>query len=315
MALEPGKFELNQDSHNQIVKNLMRRTKQLTPESVSQGGAWYKSGNQDAEYLGGQFGGGTLGASSAIAKLSASTDWNKNRMMGLQLPKLDDHATKLIHRSTEIGREMRGEGRSAEEISGETRALRARAGLSGTPLSLQTSDNISAALRVRDNEVDHPLDVFNLKKNGSNKTRDFALALNSAGTHPAAVIDTHAYDAAMDSYHIPYGTGNTHLAKAGVYSFMQNAYADAHQKALKSKLVPEGTSLSDFQAMHWMHQINNKVQVNAKAARTANANITITGNLLKNNPDLDPAKHGLEPISLRTAQLDAFGSGSSDGRK
>jgi hypothetical protein len=61
MALEPGKFELNQDSHNQIVKNLMRRTKQLTPESVSQGGAWYKSGNQDAEYLGGQFGGGTLG--------------------------------------------------------------------------------------------------------------------------------------------------------------------------------------------------------------------------------------------------------------
>jgi len=311
MALEPGKFELNDVSHKQIVNNLIHRTKQLTPESVSQGGAWYKSGNQDAEYLSSQFGGGTLGASSAIAKLSASTDWNKNRMMGLQLPNIDDRSTKLIHRSAEIGKEMRSEGRSADEIKGATSALRRRAGLPGTPLSLQTSDNISAALKVRDDEVDHPLDIFKIKKNGSNKTPDFAMALATAGHHPAAVIDTHAYDAAMNSYHIPYGTGNTHLAKAGVYSFMQNAYADAHQKALKQKLVPEGTSLSDFQAMHWMHQINNKVQVNAKAARSANANITITGNLLRNNPEFDPANHGLAPISLRTAHLDAFREGAN----
>jgi hypothetical protein len=192
----------------------------------------------------------------------------------------------------------------------ESKTLRARAGLTGTPLHLQTTANILDALKVRNNEVD-PMDVFKEKPNYSRKTSDFSYTLESGGAHPFATIDTHAYDAAMDNYHIPYDTGNNHMKKAGVYNFMQNVYAHAHAQALKQNLIPSDTTVADFQAMHWMHHINNKIKVNPLAARTAKANITQTGNLLSTHPELDPSTHGLAPIILRSAH---FTTGSGEGR-
>jgi hypothetical protein len=294
--LEPGKFEQTPEVRSQLVANLIARTKQFTPETVSAGKEWYKSGQRDSAYLGEKFGTSTLSGAAALAKLSSGTDWNKNRMMGMQLLTVNDRATSLIHR--------------AAEISGDkehTQNLRRRAGLPGTPLDLQTNSNISAALKVRDNNVSDPMSIFKIKKNTSNKTPDFAQALATGGQYDKPVIDTHAYDAALDSHHIIYNTGNKHLAKAGTYGFLQGAYAEAHAHSLKHSLIPSDTTVSDYQAMHWTHQINQKVNVNPRAATTAKATETQTKRLLDENPQFNPETHGLSALTLRRK---AFEEGS-----
>jgi hypothetical protein len=232
-------------------------------------------------------------------------------MMGLQTLKLDDKAVNLLQRGQTIGKEMKAEGKTPEDIKAATTALRARAGLPGTPLNLQTNDNIVKALQVRNNEVANPLDIFSNKANGPRKTRDFTETLATGGDHSHATIDTHAYDAALNNYHIEYGIGNKHLKKAGVYNFMQNAYATAHAHALKKNLIPSDTTIADYQAMHWVHHINNKVKVNPRAAATAESSVTQTTNLLNRYPDLDPVTHGLKPIITRNQHFD---TGSVEGR-
>jgi hypothetical protein len=296
--VEAGKFEQTPEVRSQLVSNLVARTKQFTPETISAGKEWYKSGQKDSAYLGEKFGGSTLSGAAALAKLSSGTDWNKNRMMGLQLIHVDDKATSLIHRAAEITGDKE-----------HTKNLRRRAGLPGTPLDLQTNTNISAALKVRDNEVSDPMSIFKINKNTSNKTPDFAHALATGGSHDKPVIDTHAYDAALDSHHIIYGTGNTHLAKAGTYGFLQGAYTEAHAHSLKHGLIPSDTTVSDYQAMHWTHQINAKVNTNPRAAATAKASETQTRNLLNKNPQFNPETHGLSALTLRRK---AFEEGSGN---
>lgn len=296
--IEAGKFDQTPEIHSQLVANLVKRTKQFTPDTVSSGKEWYRSGQRDSDFLGKGFGRDTLSGAAALAKLSASTDWNKNRMMGMQLLHVNDKSTGLIHRAAEISREAGPE---------QTKTLRRRAGLPGTPLDLQSSANISSALKVRDNEVSDPMEIFKINKNKSNKTSDFAHALATGGHYDKPVIDTHAYDAALDDHHIIYGTANTHLGKAGTYKFMQGAYAEAHAHSLRHGLIPSDTTVSDYQAMHWLHQINTKVNVNPRAAATAKASETQTRNLLERNPQFDPAKHGLSSLSLRQR---AFQEGS-----
>lgn len=297
MKIEPGNFDLTPEVHKQLVRNLVKRTKEFTPESITAGKEWYPGGQEDSEYIGESAGTGRLGGAAILGKLSSGTEWGKNRMMGLQLLRISDKQQRLLTR--------------ASEMPGDAgKVLRQRAGLPGTPLNLQTTSNILDALKVRNKDVE-PLDVFKEKPTGSRKTSDFTKTLDTGGAHPFATIDTHAYDAALDNYHIKYGVGNEHLAKAGVYNFMQNVYAHAHAHALKHGLVPSDTTIADFQAMHWTHQINNKVKVNARAASTAKASITQTTNLLAENPGFDPAAHGLRPIVTRTEH---FAGGAGEGR-
>lgn len=311
MQVEPGNFDLTPEVHAQLVKNLTKRAKQFSPQSITAGKDWYVGGYEDSSYIGEQSGGSVLSGAAILGKLSAGTEWGKNRMMGLQLLGMSDRHANFIRRAHEIAKE--NDGKEAAT------ALRRRAGLPGTPLDLQSSMNIDSALRVRNKEYADPMDAFTIKPTGANKTPDFTMGLATAGQHHVPAIDTHAYDAAMDSYHITYGVANKHLAKKGVYNFMQNVYADAHKVALKHKLIPEGTTLPEFQAMHWVHHINNKVEVNAGAARTAKANVTQNANLLRNNPTLDPTVHGLRPLVTREvaspiSSNDHFSMGSAEGR-
>jgi hypothetical protein len=302
MKVEPGNFELTPEVHSHLVRNLLKRTKQFTPESVTAGKDWYPIGHEYSQHIGEESGAGTLGGAAILGKLSAGTEWNKNVLQGMQVLNVTDRQANLIRRASEISKE------SGEE---NAKQLRARAGLVGTPLNLQTSSNIDAAIKVRNKEVDNPMDVFTEKLSGARKTSDFTYSLASAGEHNAAPVDTHAYDAAMDDYHIPYGTGNNHMKKAGVYNFVQNVYADAHQKALKQGLVPEGTTLPDFQAMHWVHHINNKIKINKNAAKSAKAQTTQTVNLLAAHPDLNPAGKGLPALATRN---DHFYAGTGEGK-
>jgi hypothetical protein len=220
-------------------------------------------------------------------------------MQGLQLLDVTDRQRNLVTRALEI---QKSGGKD------EATALRRRI-FGGTPLGNANLLNVDAALRVRNKEVADPMDIFNIKKNTSNKTPDFAQAVATGGKNPSAVIDTHAYDAALDDYNIKYGTANTHLAKAGTYKFMQSVYSTAHAHALRKGLIPSDTTISDFQAMHWVHQINNKVSRNPSAARTAKATVTITNNLLENNPQWNPAGHGLAGVVTRAHHLKAFNEG------
>lgn len=313
MALEPGKFELTAENHKQLVANLLKRTKQFTPDSVKAGKEFYPSGQQDSEWLGKEIGGDTLSGAAILSKFSGGTDWNINRMQGIQFPTLDDRAEAQIRKIESTRAEMKAEGRPKLDITNTVKSIRAKAGLPGTPLGLAGSRELTAALDVRSG-AKSPLEIFNDRRK-SRKTPDFRDTLATGGQHTGAVIDTHAYDAALDSYHIPYGVGNQHLNKVGVYDFVQNAYAVAHQKALSRGLVPENTSLGDFQAMHWFHQINNKALVNQKANASAKAAITKIGNLLRNNPQTNPETKGLAPIVLsRQPHLAAFNGGMGEGR-
>jgi len=306
MTLEPGKFELTPENHAKLVSNLLKRTKEISPEHVAGGKTWYPEGQKDSSYIGQELSGRDTESGAAIlGKLSASTEWRVNRMMGLQIPTISDKQFGLIKKGAEISKEARSIKGSKEEAQpekdiakDETNQIRRVAGLGGTPLNNQTLENVHQALRVRNNEVENPMSIFTQKETGANKTPDFAKTLATGGKHNLAVIDTHAYDAALNSYHVPYGVANTHLAKKGVYSFLQNAYAEAHQKALKQKLIPEDTSVGDFQAMHWVHHNINKAKLNENAGRSAKAGDTRLVNLLKNNPHLNPASHGLSPIVI-----------------
>lgn len=299
----PGAFEQNSATHKALVRNLISRTKAFSPETIASGKNWYPSGQVDAQYLGDRMGRDALAGGAILGKLSGQTDWNVNRMQGLQVLDLTDRQGNMINRALEI--QKNGD-------KDEAAALRRRA-VGGTPLGNQNLPNLAAVLKVRNNEVEDPMSIFNIKKNTSNKTPEFALALATGGTHPAPVIDTHAYDAALDDYNIKYGTANDHLAKAGTYKFMQGVYTAAHAHALRHGLVPSDTTLSDFQAMHWVHQINNKVAVNPSAARSAKSAVSITNNLMEANPQWNPANHGLAAITTRAHHINAFNEGMGLG--
>jgi hypothetical protein len=289
-------------AHAKLVDNLLQRNHSFTPETISSGKSWYGSGQEDANYLGEKMGRDTLAGGAVIGKLSARTGWNANRMMGLQLLRVSDKQEGMVRRGAELVKEV---GPEAAE------GLKRRIGFKGTPLGGQSLENIDAALKVRSGEAKDPLSIFTIKNNGSsNKTSDFAVQLAEGGKHPNQVIDTHAYDAALDDYNIKYGTANKHLTKSGTYSFMQSVYNTAHAKALKAGLVPSDTTPAEYQAMHWVHQITNKPSFNASASRSAKAEITKTGNLLTNNPQDNPASHGLPPIVFRDPRSIAFNEGA-----
>lgn len=308
MALTPGNFELNQRNHNTIVKNLLKRTGELSPEAIKGGSSWYPSAQRDADFIGSESGQGTLSGAAVLGRLSPGQDWDLNRVMGIQTLHLDDKATAAIRTAAELPREK--DARLKELVKVERTRLRGVAGLPGTPLDAQTTDNIDKSLRVVSGGAD-PMSIFNIHPSKSRKVSDFALTIAAGGVHHDAVIDTHAYDAAMDSYTVPYNTGNDHMKKAGVYNFIQSAYARAHSEAIKRGMIPETMSMGDFQAAHWLHQKQGKQEVSARSSGTSRGTGGSLERMLAENPHLDPARLGLDPISSRSTH---FTTGTGEGR-
>lgn len=300
--------------HASLVRNLMKRTKEFTPETKASGGKWYGEAQADAAHFGDVTRTDITTGGAAIGRLSGGTEYNLNRLMALQIPRL----TPIQSRAVRTAGRLSAEGAPAEEV----RKVRTAGGLERTPLWHQSARMGLDALRLAHGEfAPEPTDVFGGRSTTSNKTLDFGLGVSTGGRHPSPPIDTHAYDAAHDSYQIPYGTAMSHTSKVGVYDAVQNAYASAHQKSLKAGLIPEDTTLADYQAMHWVHHIANKRVVNKRSATSAKAGETIIGNIVRHHPDLDPAKHGLPRLSTSQdlsgsviSRNQHFGIGSGEGR-
>lgn len=298
--LTPGAFELTQANHDQIVKNLLKRTRQFHKNTVQLGMEWYPSAQKDAKVIGED---NTQAGAAAISRLSGTRDYQRNRQMGLQLMSMD---------SGDIANLIASKDKSEEE----RKAIRTQI-LSGTPLNDQTSDNIIRAHNARTGLVE-PASIFNRSKRGSNKLPDFFVSVGSGGTDPTHFpIDTHAYDAALDNYHITYGVGNKHMKVAGVYPFLQSAYLAAHQKAIRQGLISKDTTPAQFQAIHWVHHQLGKAQVNSRSNTRMVQSSTQARATADKFPNLDPATRGLDPIptveELQT-RLGHFSTGISEGR-
>jgi hypothetical protein len=319
--LEPGKWQLDDNSKKQMVSNLLNRTRKFTPETVASGSKWYPTGQEDSRYLGEKFGSKTpeQSGAAALARLSPKQEWDINRMQGLQLLRTDDKAKSSLEKAVTVSKETRASIKGlpkeqaqpiVEKALEQTRSLRRKAGLAGTPLNEQSSDTIVRALRISHGEVSDPLghEVFPKKPaSAASKIEDFAHSLATGGKSHLFPVDFHAYDAAMDRTDLPADVGNAHMKTAGVYNHVQDAYREAHAHALRQNLIPSETTLGDFQAMHWIHHQGLKQSTNTRSGGRVTSGITRKLNYLKSNPDLDPVKHGLSPLNLGGFQVGADG--------
>lgn len=299
MAIVPGKWSPGKGSHQQMVKNLLDRARDFTPEHIAAGSGWYSLGQEDSDYIGGKAIGG-LGSvfhgSAILSKLSPQTHWEQNRMQALQVQTLDDHQIHLLRKSVE-------DPSMREEFLTKGR-------IQGTPLGDAPGKRVLAAVQLHLGEQ-APHAAFRKTNTGANKTHDFNQSLSSGGLH-GLTIDTHAYDAAMNTYNYEEGSpAQAHLSSGGVYQALQRAYLSAHKKALQSGLIPEGTTPAQFQAMIWVHHLDNKVRVNNKARGRLIWQDRRNREWQQTMPELDPANHGLPAMQFRS---DHFLAGASEGR-
>jgi hypothetical protein len=299
--VQPGKFELDQSAHKKLVQHLLDRTRAWTPDTLKMGRSWYPSGQQDSEYIGKEAGGNVSHGAAILAKLSPQTDWQMNRLKGLQVLSFGDKAAAKVHEAASL---------TGEENKPARDKLRAEAGLPGTPLNYTPTSDISHVLRMRD-EASSGEDAFtkanfpSLGTNMSTKVPDFGKSLATGGVHEKPPVDVHAYDAAVNTLTAATSVAHTHLNKAHVYNFVQSAYVKAHAHSLKHGLIPSDMTLGDYQAVHWIHQQTQKVAVNPKSMGAVKANATAVENYVKTTPSLDPASRGLAPIT----RLDHFLAG------
>jgi hypothetical protein len=319
--LEPGKWEINDDSKKQMVNNLLTRTRQFTPDTVASGAKWYPTGQADSRYLGERFGSRTpeQAGAAALARLSPKQEWDINRMQGLQLTRTDEKAKGHLEKALSVVKETKASVKDLpeeqrapviEKAKEETKALRKKAGLPGTPLNEQSTDTVVRALKISSGEVSDPLghEVFPKKPaSAASKIEDFAHALHTGGQSHLFPVDFHAYDAAMNRTDLPADVGNAHMKTAGVYNHVQDSYREAHAHALRQNLIPSETTLGDFQAMHWVHHQGLKQASNPRSGGRVTSGITRKINYLKRNPDLDPVKHGLTPLNLGGFQYGSEG--------
>lgn len=314
MALVPGEWSpKDPEVHAKLVSNLIKRTKEFTPGTITGGAKWYGNAQKDAIHFGEATKTDVMTGGAAMGRLSGGTEFNMNRLQAIQIPRLSEKQQKGLENVARI----QEEGASKDV----TKPMKLKLNLEGTPLWHQTTKMAVDAIKLARGEHKNPMDVFGKPSNASNKTADFGMGIATGGSHPFPTIDTHAYDAAHDSYNIKYGTANEHLTKVGVYQALQSAYADAHAHAIHSGMVPSHTTLADFQAMHWVHHIANKRVENPKSVSAAKASETKVTNILKRNPELDPVKSGLPPLSTSRdlapsvmQRTSHFLSGTSEGR-
>lgn len=314
-SLIPGEWTpADEGVHEALVSNLMKRTRQFTPDTIKNGGSWYGEAQQDAAHFGTVTGTSTRAGGAAIGRLSGGTEYNLNRLMAIQVPLLSTKQQKAV----EVAGRLSAEGAGPEDV----RKVREKAGLGGTPLWFQSARMGHDALKIaRGEQGDDPMSVFGGRSTSSNKTLDFGEGVASGGKHPLPPIDTHAYDAAHDRYDIPYGVAMKHTSRVGVYDAIQGAYAEAHQKSIEKGLIPADTTLADYQAMHWVHHIANKRVANPKSASSAKAGETKVRNILSRQPELSPEKFGLPPLASGeglsrsvVSRTDHFTAGAGEGR-
>jgi hypothetical protein len=246
-------------------------------------------------------GGGAAHGAAVFAKLSPKTDWQLNRMMGFQTLHIDDKAAATIHEAASL---------SGPENKPQRDELRKKAGLPGTPLNNAATDTISHVLRLRDTAAStaDPFTKDNFSAIGttkSTKVPDFGMSLATGGHYEKPPIDTHAYDAAVNTLTSATEVAHSHLSKAHVYNFVQSAYVRAHAHAAKHGIIPSDMTLGDFQAVHWIHQQTQKVAANPKSMGAVRGNASAVERYRTTLPHLDPAKQGLSPIT----RLDHFLAG------
>jgi hypothetical protein len=298
--LVPGSFELNAANQNHLVRNLLKRTRELSPETIAEGMSWYPSGKSDAEHVG--EGDPEVGA-AVLSKLSPQQAWGINRQMGLQIKSMPEDALDPL-------REAFHNKTDKDELT----AIRSSI-VGGTPLGLTTNQAILGAENVLKGRVS-PRQAFKMKGAGSKKTGHFSVSLATGGDTALLPVDTHAYDAALDRYDIPYGVGSQHMKDGHAYDFVQQAYLTAHQKALKQKLIPSEMTPAAFQATHWVHHQLGKASVSARVQGMAKSNIRQSLRYAEKNPVLDPANHGLQPLSTEqdyNTRLEHFAKGIAGG--
>ena len=299
--IQPGNFELDRYAHSKLVTHLLDRTRSWTPETLKLGKSWYPTGQQDSAYLGKQVGGDERHGAAILAKLSPQTDWQMNRLKGLQTLTIGDKATAKIHEAAAL---------TGEENKPARDKLRVEAGLPKTPLNYTPTSDISNVLKMRDAASSTPepftKEHFSaIDTNMSTKVPDFGKSLATGGSYEKPPIDVHAYDAAVNTLTAATSVAHSHLNKAHVYNFVQSAYVKAHSHSLKHGLIPSDMTLGDYQAVHWIHQQTEKVAVNPKSMGAVKANATAVQNYVSTRPDLNPTAHGLSPIT----RLDHFLAG------
>jgi hypothetical protein len=296
--LDPG-FELTAKNHETLVRNLLKRTREFSPQTVEEGTKWYPSGAEDAAHVGE----GDVNAGAAIlSKLSPQKDWTINRQMGLQLRAITAGQLAPLRQAFHEKADKEELTKVRSDVLGES------------PLKNQTTLAILSADNIRQGDVKHD-EAFRSKGAGSKKTGDFKTALGSAGEAPTAPIDTHAYDAALDRYDVPYGAGSEHMKTGQSYDFVKSAYTEAHRRAVKTKLVPKDMTLAGFQATHWLHHQLGKAleskKVEAQAYNAVRSGLKFAGR----NPEWDPSTHNLQPLQTEeqlSGRLAHFAAGMSE---
>jgi hypothetical protein len=317
-------FALNTANQNLAVKNLVRRSEDFNDDTFSRGMEWYASAQKDAHHVG--EGNVDIGA-SVLSTLSGKTNYQINRQMALHVMALTPEHIDALKQHVTLARTIAGTGGDKNPANApliEHAAKLRAATVGGTPLSYTPSATILRAHKILHGEL-HPLGVFDVigvkgqRKSGPKKQFDFAGQIRSGGKFDDfAPIDTHAYDAAMDNIDIPYGTANEHMKSGPVYDFIHDAYKKALTKSISAGHVPKGTTIGQYQAIHWVHQQNLKA---ANRPSVLSGMVSQQESALKyaaSLPHLDPAKHGLDPIESSesiVSRISYFDQGSGEGRR
>lgn len=281
-----------------VANNLFTAFQQASPEERALGNKFYPDWNEDSQYLADQAGVSPAHGAAMLARLSPQTEAEMNRMMGYQLLSVGSKASEHMHASAEFARQAMStpKGPEREALVEASRAARMKAGLQGTPLNLQSSLNVSAALRHRNGESIDPLNDL-----GDVKINDFGHAIFDPWAK-RQVIDTHYHDAALGRTDIPYDADRG-LGTKSRYEDFQHSADVAYQKAVGLGVVdPAKTPPNGFMGGIWYHQQQVKVNTNPKARKARLASESRIANFLGSSGSAawDPAAHGMRPSVSHT---------------
>ena len=289
-----------------VARRLYSAYEGAPAEMHTLGRQFYPLWSETAEHMGQAIGKTRDHGSAILAHLSPSTEAERNRIMGMQmihglpngghehLVKAREHFSAA--KSAEVRRRYAPGGSAEwhaltqehEYHSNENRRHRQLAGIVGTPLGSQSSDNLgNAAAVLLGHHDDDPLGSL-----GGLKIGDFGRTINNP-RHPRAPIDTHYHDAAMGRYDLPYDTKRG-LEAAGRYESFQTASNAAHRRAQEAG---HEVDHSEFMGTVWYNHQNNKVAVNEDARRSRVASDTTLARI-RGNPQFAhflPEAHGLPP--------------------
>lgn len=281
-----------------LARNAVKAYSGAGPTHRALGARFYPDWHEDADFIGHRAGLSTEHGAAMMARLSPSTEAEANRLMAYQLHHVDSRATAHIHESAALATQAMGKGLSEDHkdaLKAHSKALRVAAGLPGTPLNLQTSSNISVALRIRDGEAGaHPLDTL-----GQAKIRDFGGLIHDPGA-TRQPIDTHYHDALHGRTDIPYNQ-NRGLGSTGRYEAHQESARRAYETAgRKGALDPRETNPGAFMGTVWHAQQEAKVRANPDATKARKAAQSRLTNFLSSSQahHWDPAVAGQRPVNM-----------------